>query len=135
MADDTTPGAENAGDDEGTFDINAMGGLRDRMGRARFREQVREGLEAELKAKAKTPKKAGFKATEVPSMMQEVTDADIDNATNRVTSSQGQAVPGDSDAEATGDAEAKGPIRDWFAANPELVQAVVAFLLKLILGT
>lgn len=131
--------ADEPDETTGTLDAETLklGGIRDRMGRARFREQVREGLEAELNARVSKPagvKKHGYKKAEVPAMLAVVTDTDIDDATNRVTSSSGQSVPDEPAAEAVGDATVQGPIRDWFAANPELVQAVIAALLKLILG-
>ena len=46
---------------------------------------------------------------------------------------EAQAVPVDPAAEGGG-AEAKGPIRDWFQENRDLVKLVVDRLLKLILG-
>lgn len=133
--------ADEQDGDAAALDAEALrgGGLRQRMGRARFRELVREGLEAELSTRVSKPagvKKYGYRKAEVPAMMQVVTDDDIDSAADRLAGSSGQSVPDDPAAEggAEGGAEAKGPIRDWFAANPELVQAVIAALLKAIFG-
>jgi hypothetical protein len=124
MADDT----DDAGD-AGVLDAEVLklGGIRDRIGRGRFHEAVRAELTKQLNARAKKPK-AGFKAAEVPMFVGKVTDNDIEEAAQRVAAQDAAPVP------EAADAEAKGPIRDWFAANPELVQKVVELLLRLILG-
>lgn len=128
-----------AEEDDTTADAEAIaeaardpGSLRNRMGRARFRGHVRDGLTAELESRVAKPagaKKFGFKKAEVPDLVSAVTDTDIDAEADRVIAAEAQATPA-----AEGDAEAKGPIRDWFAANPDLVAAVIAALLKKFLG-
>lgn len=132
--DDTTGGDEQAGALDA--EVTKLGGIRDRIGRARFNEQVRDGLAKGLATRAKKPR-SGFKATEVEFMVSEVTDTDIEEAVTKVQAAGAAAVPGDTteSASAEGGAEAKGPIRDWFAANPELVKKVVDFLIRLILGS
>lgn len=97
-------------------------GIRDRITRGVFRRRVRAGLEAELKARAK--KKGGpLAAADVPHVLAELTDADIDAATV-------QAM--DATAEAPG--AVGGPVLDWLKANPELVAKVVQLLIGLLLG-
>ncbi len=109
--------------------------LRERVGRERFRKNVRDGLAVKLKKAAKP--KAGFKESEVSDLVRWVSDADIDREANNALTAgaeaEPEAVPGEG-TEAEGGAEAKGPIRDWFAANPELVKLVIDRLFKLLLG-
>lgn len=130
MADEDTTPDDGASAEAVAASVRDPGSLRQRVGRARFRSQVRDGLEHALKERSKK-KTAGFRASEVPGILEHVTDADIDQAADR---SAGYAA-GDVIEYAQGDPGNKsGPIRDWFAAHPELVQAVVAALLKALLG-
>jgi hypothetical protein len=114
----------------------AAGDIRERLGRERFRRQVKAGVEAGLKKEAGKKKGAQFKASEVPDLMRGVRDQDIDRATEAVLAGEGaEATPQGEGAEpAEGDgAEAKGPIRDWFAENKDLIRKVIEYLLDRIL--
>lgn len=123
MAKDSTTPAEEP--DHVAAAVADPGSLRNRVGRSRFRSEVRDGLDTELKARAKR-KDAGFKPSEVPHILDHVTDADIDDAAEHVR----RQTAG---AEAAG-GQAAGPLIDWFQAHPELVNAVIAALLKRLLG-
>lgn len=111
--------------------VRDPGSLRQRIGRARFRGQVRSGLTAELEKRVSKPagvKRFGFAKADVPKMMEVVTDTDIDAEADALHAAEAQATPA-----AEGDAEAKG-LRDWLGDNKELIGAVIAALLKKFLG-
>lgn len=94
--------------------------LRERLGRASFRRQVRDGVETKLKLLAKK-KGAEIRASEVPHLVGDIPDAVIDEQTDAAMATDPGGNP-------------RGPIMDWFKSHPELVNAVVAAILKLILG-
>ena len=111
--------------------------LRQRMGRARIRSQVRAGFEAELKKRAKNSKKAGFTASEIPLFMEELKDSDIDAEADRLHAEgvEGATVEQADDGQAAAEGgQKRGPIRDFFGDNKELIAAIIAALLKKFLG-
>ena len=144
-----TPGAPEANhstDGEQLPDPNAEGSaedgagaqagretLRDRLGKIKFRKSVRAGLDAALKKEAGKSRGPRVKTADIPDFVAGVTDEEIDREARNAIAAEAQAVPVDPAAEGGG-AEAKGPIRDWFQENRDLVKLVVDRLLKLILG-
>lgn len=114
--------------------VRDPGSLRQRIGRARFRNQVRNGLSAELEKRVSKPagvKRFGFVKADVPKMMEVVTDTDIDAEADAIDAAgaEAEATPA-----AEGDAVVKGPLRDWLGDNKELIGAVIAALLRKFLG-
>lgn len=135
MADDTTHDENDGASIEAA--VRDPGSLRQRMGYARFNAQVRDGLAAELERLVGKPagaKKHGFRKADVPLMMEQVTDDDINTEADL---QHALGIEGGGSVEAA-DAGAEGnkggPIKDWFVAHPELVNAVIAALLKKLLG-
>lgn len=99
------------------------GGLRERISRAMFNDQVREKLGKEL-AKASKKKGSGFSEAQAPQIAGKVTDAEIDEQKAEVEKNLAAEEGGNK----------KGPLGDWIKAHPDLVNAVVAAFLKLLLG-